>query len=88
MVKLRALLKPKDTCVDGNVILDRPGDAHGVESFAMELVEDGQPLATDDGNQGVNFFRLQLGQQLIGLVHFLDHLVGIELADMERIHAA
>ena len=54
----------------------------------MELVEDGQPLATDDGNQGVNLFRLQPGQQLIGLVHFLDHLVGIDLADMERIHAA
>ena len=88
MVKLRALLNPKETWVDGNVILDGPGDAHGIEPFAMELVENGQPLATDDGNQGVNLFRLQLGQQLIGLVHFLDHLVGIELADMERIHAA
>ena len=72
----------------GDVVLDRAGDAHGVESFAMELVENGQPLATDDGNQGINFFRLQFGQQLIGLVHFLHHLVGIELADMERIHAA
>ena len=81
-------VEPKGNQGGGNVILDGPGDAHGVEPFAMELVENGQPLATDDGNQGVNLFRLQPGQQLIGLVHFLHHLVGIDLADMERIHAA
>ena len=33
----------------------------------------------------VDLFRLQPGQQLIGQVHFLDHLVLVDPADVERI---
>ena len=48
----------------------------------MELMENTQPLATHDGNQGVNFLCLQLFQQLIGQVDF-PFIYGV---DLKRIH--
>ncbi len=71
----------------GNVVLDGPGNADRVEPFAVELVHDAQPPAAHDGNQRVDPFRLQPPEQLIRHVHFLDHFVFVDLADMKRIDA-
>ena len=41
-------VEPEGDHGGGNVVLDRPGDAHRIEPFAMELIENAQPPATDD----------------------------------------
>ena len=51
----------------------------------MQLVEDAQPPAADDGDQGVDVLCLQLLQQLVGQVDFFDHVVVVHLADVERV---
>ncbi len=45
----------------------------------MELVENAEPTATDDGDQGIDLFRLEPLQEIIGEVDFLDHVVVIDL---------
>ena len=51
----------------------------------MELEQDAQPAASDDGDHGVDLLLAKRGQQLIGLVHFLDHAVLVHPADVERV---
>ena len=54
----------------------------------MELVENAQPPAANDGDHGIDPLCLQLLKQLIGHVHFLNHVVFIDRADMKRIDPA
>ena len=53
----------------------------------MELVEDAQSSAANDGDQRINLFFLQPLQQLIGHVHFFNEAVFTHLAHMEWINA-
>ena len=51
----------------------------------MELVHDGQAAAADDRYQGIDVLCLQPAQELVGQVDFLDHLVFVHPADVERV---
>ena len=65
MVTLSAVLKPKETAVRGNVVLDGPGNADRVEPFEMELIKDLQALAAHRGNEGLDAFGLEPFQDFI-----------------------
>ena len=85
MVKLSALLKPKDTAVAAmSFSIDR-GMQTVFSPLRCSLWRMLDPAAADDGNQRVDLFRLQLFQQIVGHVEFLDHLVFVDPADMERV---
>ncbi len=51
----------------------------------MELIQNTQSPAADDRYQCINLLFLEPFQQMIGQVHFLDHVVVIHLADMKGI---
>ena len=72
----------------GDVVLDRAGDAHHRQPLALQLVEDAQPAAANDGNQRIDLLCLQPCQQLVGHVHFFDHVICIDRADVKRIDPA
>ncbi len=85
MVKLSAVLKPKDTRVVAMSFSTSSGIHTDVESLGVQLVENAQALVAHHGNQAVDFLLPAALQQLIGQVHFLDHVVFVNPADMERI---
>ena len=49
----------------GDVVLDRTRDTHRVQSLAMQLVEDTQSLAANDGYERFDALLLQCGQQFV-----------------------
>ena len=68
----------------GDVVLDRPGHADRVEPLAVELVEDAQSAAPDDGDQRIDLSAFSR-PGVVGHVDFLDHLVFVDPADVKRI---